>query len=245
MKMIVKKLLLGILAAGSLIAVVWCGTWCSAQKDVSLCENVCIEIHDSLLRQYVDTDELVNYMKREGIYPLGKNMDAVDCHVIEESLHKHDMVRNVECYKSSLGELCIGITQRVPVLYVLSNEGCYYVDSDRRIMPVRKQIKEDVPVFKGAVSKRAACEEYYDFVEWLSDDSYWRERVNTIYVSNPKHIVLYQKEPEAKIILGSLDGYALKMAKLRKLYTKGAVLVDSIGYSEYDLRYNGQVVAKE
>lgn len=245
MKMNVKKILLWVLAVCSLVAVVWCGAWCSAQVDVSLCEEVQIVLHDSLCRQYVDADELEVYLKRADVYPLGKTMEAVDCHAIEQCLQGHDMLRKVECYKSPFGVVHIGVTQRVPVLYVVTNDGCYYVDSDRLVMPVRKQINVDVPVLKGAVSERAAREEYYDFVAWLDDDSYWGARVKSVHVSHPKHVVLHQEAPDAKIIIGALEGYEKKLAKLRKVYTKGAMLIDSIGYSAYDLRFEGQVVGKK
>lgn len=245
MKRIVQNVLLASLAVICLVAVVWAGAWCSAQKDVSPCAEVCLVVHDSLDRQYVDADELVRYLKREGHYPQGQNMDAIDCQAIEDCLQKHEMVRKVECYKSPFGKVCLGVTQRVPVMYVVANDGCYYVDTDRRVMPVRRQIAVDVPVFRGAVSPRAAKEEYYDFVMWLDENPYWGERVREVHVSNPKYLVLSQKEQNEKIILGALDEYEMKLTKLRKVYSKGAALVDSMGYRAYDLRFDGQVVARK
>jgi hypothetical protein len=56
---------------------------------------------------------------------------------------------------------------------------------------------------------------------------------------------LKQEGIDAKIILGSLDGYVEKLSKLQKLYTKG---FDKIGYpecKEYDLRFEGQVVSRK
>lgn len=245
MKRIVRNVLLAVVVVCCLSAVVWGGAWCSAQKDDSSCSDVCIVVQDSLQRAYVDADELMIHLKQKGLYPLGKSMDVVDCHAIEACLQGHDMVREVECYKSPFGKVYIDVSQRVPVMYVVANDGCYYVDSDRLIMPARKQIAAEVPVFRGAVSQRAATEEYYDFVTWLSNHTYWSKRVGEIYVSHPKHLVLSQKKQREKIILGALDGYEQKLAKLRKIYTKGTVLVDSVGYQVYDLRFDGQVVAKK
>ena len=54
-----------------------------------------------------------------------------------------------------------------------------------------------------------------------------------------------QKEQNEKIILGALDEYEMKLTKLRKVYSKGAALVDSMGYRAYDLRFDGQVVARK
>jgi hypothetical protein len=45
--------------------------------------------------------------------------------------------------------------------------------------------------------------------------------------------------------LGSLDGYADKLARLRKLYTHGLEEIEHPEYREYDLRFDGQVVGRE
>jgi cell division protein FtsQ len=138
----------------------------------------------------------------------------------------------------------VDVEQREPMLYVVSNDGSYYVDSDRKPMPLRRQIAAELPTLKGAVSQRAATEEYYDFVMWLMANRYWFERVGDIHVKTPKHIVLTQKEQKGKIILGDLEGYEEKLVRLRKLYGKAEVVIDSVGYREYDLRFDGQVVAR-
>ena len=241
----VKKNLIAITAVICCIVVGGSGVWCSAVCKSSPCTQVCIVVKDSVKRQFVDAFELEYYLKRHACYPQGDSMRIVDCHAIEQCLLKHEMVREAECYKSPFGKVYIDVSQRVPVMYVVANDGCYYVDSDRLIMPARKQIAAEVPVFRGAVSQRAATEEYYDFVTWLSNHTYWSKRVGEIYVSHPKHLVLSQKKQREKIILGALDGYEQKLAKLRKIYTKGTVLVDSVGYQVYDLRFDGQVVAKK
>ena len=184
MKRMVKKIVLLSVAILCCVAVVWGGAWCSAQRDSSPCAEVQIVVKDSLERQFVDADELASYLRRHRLYPLGLSMESVDCHAIECCLQGHEMVRKVECYKSSFGTVCVDVTQRVPVLSVVANDGSYYVDSDRRVMPVRKQIDVDVTVFRGVVGPRAATEEYYDFVLWLRDNHYlcsYGERFNQPY----------------------------------------------------------------
>jgi cell division protein FtsQ len=245
MKRIVKKIVLLSVAILCCGAVVLGGAWCSAQRDSSPCTEVHIVVQDSMERQWVDANELENYLRRHHVYPSGLTMEQIDCHAIEQCLLGHEMVREVECYKSPFGHVCVDVTQRIPMLSVVTNDGCYYVDSDRRVMPVRKQIDVDVPVFRGAVSQRAATEEYFDFVSWLCDNRYWKSRIHDIHVSNPKSLVLKQEGHDAKILLGALDGYADKLNKLQKLYTKG---FDEIGYPEcreYDLRFEGQVISRK
>ena len=245
MKEMVKKVLLLTAATICCTAVIVGGAWCSVRCNSSLCTHVNIIVEDSVKRQFVDSEELNGYLKIKGMHPQGDSMDLVDCHTIEQCLLKHNMVRTVECYKSPFGKINISVTQRTPTLGVVSNNGCYYVDSDRQIMPIRGEMSTQLPIFKGAVSERAAQEEYFDFVKWLTADSYWSKRITTIHVHNAKHLVLNQENLEAKIILGELIGYEEKLDKLRHLYTKG---LDKIGYPEYheyDLRFAGQIVGRK
>ena len=239
-----KKVLLTVVTTVCCAAVLAGGIWCSRQVDASLCTQVDIVVEDSVSRQYVDAMELEGYLKARGCYALTKAMSEVDCHMIEQALLKHEMIRTASCYKTPFGAVRIRVTQRVPVLCVKTAEGNYLVDADRRVMPYRSGMKLDVPVFTGAISKCAATEEYYDFVLWLQDNSYWGERIRDVYVRNPKLVVLSQKDYSAKIVLGKLDGYEDKLARLRSLYKKG---FDVLGYPEcreLDLRYAGQVVRR-
>lgn len=244
MKKNVKTMLLILAVIICCGSVLWGGVWCSTQGYSSACTKVQIVVRDSLERQFVDVDELESYLRYHGFYLKGKTMHEVDCHAIEQCLLGHDMVRSVSCYKSPFGVLHIAVAQRIPILSVVTNDGCYYVDTDRAIMPVRNQIDVDVPVLKGVVSQRAAKEEYFDFVVWLSNDHYWSKRIKNVYVKNPKHIVLTQFDSSSKILLGELEGYEQKLQRLRTLYTKGFKEIGYPDYSEYDLRYAGQVVGR-
>lgn len=245
MKSMVKKILLAVVVVVCCGAVLVGGAWCSAQKDGSLCTAIQIVVKDSMERQFVQVDELEGYLKRHRVCVQGLVMEQVDCHAVEQCLLSHDMVRSAECYKSPFGVVRVEVTQRVPVLCVMTADGCYYVDSDRRVMPARKSVDVDLPVFRGAVSERAAREEYYDFVEWLQSNHYWRELISDVYVQQPKHLLLSQRGQKSKIVLGALDGYADKLSRLRTLFTHGLDEIEHPEYREYDLRFDGQVVGRK
>lgn len=241
----VKKILILIAAVVCCVAVVVGGVWCSAQCGSSLCDEVYLVVEDSTKHQFVDAEELIYFLDSKDCYPLGDSMRLVDCHAIEVCLEEHEMVRSAECYKSPFGKVHISLQQREPVLAVVNNDGCYYVDTDRKVMPMRGEIDEAVIVVRGAVSKRAATEEYFDFVEWLSENNYWSGRIRTIHVQTPKYVVLTQEGIRAKIILGELVGYEKKLGNLRNLYTKGLDKMGYPDYREYDLRYAKQVVGRK
>lgn len=239
-----KKML--VLACAILLSIgTWVvGAWASKQPTDAVCQRLEILLCDSAQHQFVSVDELQRALQRRALLPVGKRWDEVSCQEIEQCLLQHDMIRTAECYKTSTGDVCVRLTQRVPMLYVTTAEGSYYVDTDRRVMPVRSSIEVSVPIFKGNVSQRAATEEYFDFVCWLQDDSYWSQRITQVHVRNPKQHVLKQRHVEGDILLGDLQGYEQKMERLRKLYVKGFDKIGYKSYKEYDLRYQGQVVGR-
>lgn len=239
-----KKML--VLACAILLSIgTWVvGAWASKQPTDAVCQRLEILLCDSAQHQFVSVDELQRTLQRRALLPMGKRWDEVSCQEIEQCLLQHDMIRTAECYKTSTGDVCVRLTQRVPILYVTTAEGSYYVDTDRRVMPVRSSIEVSVPIFKGNVSQRAATEEYFDFVCWLQDDSYWSQRITQVHVRNPKQHVLKQRHVEGDILLGDLQGYEQKMERLRKLYVKGFDKIGYKSYKEYDLRYQGQVVGR-
>lgn len=219
--------------------------WASHRPDPSPCAWFRVEITDSLDRRFVESDELRRLIAREGLLPEGQPMDEISCQAIEDCLLKHDMVRTAECFKTYQGGVRVRVTQRVPALYVMSSEGAYYVDKDRQIMPVRRTIEVDVPTFKGAVGKRAATEEYFDFAKWISSDRYWHSRIQHVQVVHPKYLVLHQEDGMGKIILGDLSQYEQKLDKLQKVYIKEADYMNDKNYREFDLRYKGQVIGRK
>ena len=240
----IKTIIASVSAVVIVTALFTVAVWASHQPTQEVCSGLKVEITDSLNRRFVEIGELRQLLYREGLLPDGKQMADVSCQAIEDCLLSHEMIRTAECYKTTRGVVRVKITQRVPAMYVVSNEGSYYVDIDRKIMPVRKAIDVDVPVFKGVVGKRAATEEYYDFARWLSENKYWNSRIQCVQVYNPKHLVLAQKDNSSKIILGDLCEYVEKMGKLQKLYTKGFDQIGYKNYREYDLRYSGQVIGR-
>ena len=241
----IKTILTTVIASLVVVAIVATALWASHVPDDTKCQQMKIVICDSADYQFVTQSELVRTLKRSNLFPLGSQMEHVSCHEIEQALLQHDMIRTAECCKMCNGIVRIKLTQRVPMLCVQTAEGTYYVDTDRKVMPVREHVKVQVPIFKGAVSKRSATEEYFDFAQWLINSKYWRDRIAYIHVKTPKDIVLHQREVAGNILLGNMADYEQKMNRLRKLYVDGFDEIGYTAYREFDLRYEGQVVGRK
>ena len=207
------------------------------------CQKVVITIKDEGKRSYVKPAELQQYVVANCGELVGDAVDEIPLAQIEQSLRNHPMLRRAEAWCSPEGVLHLNVEQREPVLRVMGAEN-YYVDSDRKRMPVRTTTAAYVPVVTGRVPLRFAAGELFDFVRWIEDDSYWRAQIEQINVVSPKRIELVPRVGSGIVILGTLDNYPAKLRKLKKLYQDGFSTFGWIDYSEIDLRFRNQVVCR-
>jgi len=225
--------------------VIGAAIWTNKRANLHVCDALKICITDFGRRQYVTEEELVKLLKREGLYPIGKTAAAVEVQRIEDAICAHPMVRRAQCYMLPSGTVCVRLSQRIPILRVVTGDASYFVDSERTKMPVRESVTTPVMVITGHVGERMACNELADLVLWLNHNRYWSDKIQSIHVVNPKMVYLIQRPDGTHLILGEINGYRHKMAKLRTLYDKGFEEIGWQTYRELDLRFNGQVVGRK
>lgn len=209
-----------------------------------VCSKIIIIIKDSTERQYVSIGELQQQLHQAGLWKIGEPLSKISCHEIEQHLLTHPMLRRAECYERANGEVKIVVAQRKPVVLIKGDE-VYYLDTERKVMPVRASVNTPVVVVSGRIGKQQAEGEIYDFVVWLQNNRFWREKIHNIRVITPKMIEAIDEEHKYTIILGSLNGAERRLKDLQKLYEEG---FDKIGYPEYkqiDLQYKGQIIGRK
>ena len=243
--MINKQIIINCLVVAVLaIAVVGIGVTASRRAADPVCTSITITVKDSTLRQYVSEDELRRQLHQSGLWQVGQPMSAISCQQIEQNLLTNPMLRQAECYKLAKGEVQISVRQRQPMMRIAGDEH-YYIDTERKVMPIRASVNTPVVVVNGRIGKQQALGEMYDFVIWLNDNSFWSEKIHTIHVVNPRMVELIDDSHNYTIVLGSLAGAPKRLDALEKLYRKG---FEHIGYPQYrqiDLQYAGQIVGRK
>lgn len=226
------------------IVVIGAGVTASRRAADPVCAKISVIIKDSTDRQYVSVGELREQLHQAGLWQIGQPLSKISCQQIEHHLLTHPMLREAECYKLAKGELRILVRQRQPMMLIQADEH-YYLDTDRKIMPIRASVSTPVVVVKGRIGKQQAQGEMYDFVEWLSDNRYWRQKIHTIRVINPKMIELLDDSHNYTIVLGALPGAEKRLDALEKLYEKGFARIGYPEYKQIDLQYSGQIVGRK
>ena len=157
-------------------------------------------------------------------------------------MKKQPRIKNVECYKTPSGAVCIEITQREPILRVMNNGQGYYIDREGEIMPVSPSFTTYVPVATGAVDETLAKGALYDFALFLRKNAFWNAQIEQIYVDYNEDIELIPRVGNHVILLGKLDNYEFKLNKLLSLYKNGFSRTGWNCYRQINLKYDDQVV---
>ena len=88
-----------------------------------VCNDMELVIKDTVYAGFITKKEVADILEKKGIYPVGKPMDRIRSKTLERELAKHPLIDEVECYKTPSGKLCVEVSQRIPILRVMSANG--------------------------------------------------------------------------------------------------------------------------
>lgn len=214
----------------------------SYKSDTQICNRLDVSIKDSSQLQFITEKEIAVLLERENMNPIGMRMETIHTDKIEKLLKKQPRIKNAQCYKTPSGTLKIGITQREPILRVISAKRSYYIDREGEIMPVSSLYTAYVPVATGAITETFAKGELYDFALFLRRNEFWNAQIEQIDVNNKGDVELIPRVGNQIILLGKLDNYEYKLNKLISLYKNGFSRTGWNCYTKIDLKYDNQVV---
>ena len=208
-----------------------------------VCENFSVLVKDSIDKQFIQTKDIEQLLKKEKLHPIGKRIADINTMEMEEAISANKMVKSVQVFTTRNGSIVASIYQRNPVLRVISHrEGSFYIDSERERMPISQNYTVYLPLATGYITEEFAKTELYDFVMFVSNSSRWDAWIEQIVVDQYQKVQIVPRAGDFKVTLGSLDDYEEKLLKLKLFIDKGLGTVGWNRYSEVNLEYNNQVV---
>ena len=216
----------------------------SGRNEEVVCHNLEIFLDQSSGKQLITEKEVSFLLEEKGLNPIGKTAKHIQTEVIENELRKNPMIKTAECFKTPSGTVNIKIQQRVPKFRVVGLRS-YYIDNDRKPMPISPNYAAYVPVVSGTVTFSMACGPLFDFVTFIEENPFWNAQIEQIFVRDDQKIELVQRVGEAIVLLGTLDNYQKKLEKLKKLYDNGFKVIGWNKYKVIDLQYKDQVVCNK
>lgn len=208
-----------------------------------ICEGIELVIKDSVNAGFVTQKEISAILKKKELDPNGKPLSEVRAEKIEENLAQHPLIDKVECYKTPGGKLRVEVTQRIPILRVMSaSGGNYYIDNKGNAMPPETGCVAHLAIATGNVEKTFAVNELYKFAVFLQRNKFWNAQIEQINVLPNKEIELVPRVGDHIIFLGRLEQYEEKLDRLKEFYRKGLNKVGWDKYERINVEYGNQVI---
>lgn len=208
-----------------------------------ICQNFKIEVKDSLHTRFIDSKTIKKQLNSKRLDPEGKRIKTINTLDIEEAICTNELVKSAHVFIAQNGDVIAEIYQRNPVLRVISHtQASYYIDSHRERMPVSSNFSVYVPVATGNISEEFAKGPLYDFAVFLAENPQWDAWVEQIVVNQSEHVEIVPRVGDFKVIIGSIDDIADKLAKLTVFIDKGLNVVGWNRYSVINLKFDNQVV---
>lgn len=199
--------------------------------------------NNSAEEQFVDTEDIIKYVKEKGLDPTGKQLKDINTNAIEEAILTNQLIKKADVFVTNSGAIKASIEERKPVLRVISNAGeNYYVDDDGNKMPLSRRFTAYLPVATGSIKESFAKSDLYKFALFLHGDKFWNAQIEQIVVLPNQDIKLIPRVGDHQIILGDLNGYKERLDKLMTFYQNGLNETGWNKYSVINLKFDKQVV---
>jgi cell division protein FtsQ len=175
---------------------------------------------------------------------VGKTMSEINLQAIEDSLQAHPILASADCYMTIDGNLCIHLTQRTPIVHVMTATENYFVATDRGLVPAWSTIRDTVLEVRGLLTHEQSCGEVADFAEWLAQDTVWRDQVDYLWLPEPHRYTLLLVGDTTQVLLGDLREYPKQLRRLQRFREQSDEKVRNIAYRQLDLRFDDQVIGR-
>ena len=214
------------------------------RKPASLvCRDMELVIKDTVYAGFITKKEVARILEKKGISPIGKELERIRTKTLEEALSSHPLIDQVECYKTPGGKIGIELTQRIPILRVMSTKGeNYYLDNKGTVMPPDAKCIAHLAVVTGNVEKSYAMRYLYKFGVFLQNNEFWNAQIEQIHVVSDKNVELVPRVGDHIIQLGSLNGFERKLKRVKMFYEKGLNQVGWNKYSHINVEFDNQII---
>ena len=212
------------------------------RSETTTCQGLELVINDSIDYGFISKDEILKLLNAKKLSPIGKEMRDVNTRVIEDELKLHPLIENVECFRTPSNRIGIEVTQRLPILRIMSDNGDnYFIDEKGEIMPLSNS-SANVIIATGNIDRTYASKELYEFGRFLQKSDLWQAQIQQINVTASKELELVPRVGDHIIFLGKPGNYKNKFEKLETFYKKALNQIGWNKYSHISLEFDNQII---
>lgn len=212
------------------------------RSEMVTCNGMELVINDSIDYGFITKNQVIKLLNTQGISPIGKEMGTINTREIEDKLQEHPLVENAECYRTPSNKIGIEITQRLPILRIMSDNGDdYFLDEKGEIMPLANNAA-NVAIVTGPINRTFATKELYELGLFLKDNEFWQAQVQQINVTSTYELEIIPRVGDHVIFLGKPGNYESKLEKLEIFYRKALNQIGWNKYSRISLEFDNQII---
>lgn len=227
--------------------------------------NVTVTILNTDENSFIDEQDVKEFFHARRDSILNTQLGSIQVNDLEKALNSHPAIENAEVAVDINGDVTMNVTQRTPVVRVLTSSGeSYYIDTQSKLMPLSDAYTARVLIATGAInepyarryavpvndmiknealSKVSVLDDIYTLSSYIASDSVLTSLIHQINVTNEDEIELYPSIGDHKIIFGEVKDIKEKFEKLKLFYTEGLNKTDGWNkYATINIKYKNQVV---
>lgn len=239
----------------------------SSKQDEVQCKDVIINMEYEDENIFISVNHISRCIQLQFGELRGMKLEALPMHRIELALNEMPEVFQSEVYSTPDGYLFIRAKQRRPIARVINYKGeGFYFDSRGKMMPLSHEYIARLPVFTGDIPysyegyfykdlsltsdtalypiQSSLLPSMYRMALMIDRDDFWKHLTEQISIENG-NFYLVPKLGNQVINFGDGNHLASKLHNMELFYQRGIGKVGWDKYSAFDLRFEGQVIAKK
>ena len=216
----------------------------SGEQKKVICRDVLVKIDYDKGNFFVEKEDILSIIKKKRIALTGKPIGDIDFQLLEKVIYLNSYVKEAQVYSAISGELVIDISQKQPVLRILSNYGGdFYLDEEGKKLPLSRSYSARVLVANGFIS-RGMLKDLFLLATFVNKNKFWKSQIQQIYVDWSGKIRLIPRVGKHIILFGDFSDMEEKFSKLMTFYKFGLNTIGWDKYSSINLEYSNEVVCK-
>lgn len=224
------------------------------KKDAKKCSGVDINIRGVSNNFFVDKNDILNtIISIADGKPVGKSVGSFNLGEIEAILQKNTWVKNAQLFFDNNERLQVNVLEREPVARVFTTSGAtFYLDSSVAMLPLSEKFSARLPVFTNfPTDKKVLLKADSNLLRGIltismaiQQDSFDMAMIDQIDITPQRTFEMIPKFGNTIIVFGDAMNASEKLSKLRMFYREVVVKAGWNKYSEINVQYKNQVVAK-
>ena len=224
------------------------------KKDARKCTGVEVNIKGVNNNFFVDKNDILETITAicDG-RPVGKTVGSFNLGAIEKALQENIWVKGAQLFFDNNEKLQVNVLEREPVARVFTTNGAtFYIDSSLAMLPLSEKFSARLPVFTNFPSDERVLlnadsnllKDILTVSMAIQQDTFNMAMIDQVDITPQRNFEMMPKFGNTIIAFGDGKNALEKFSKLRLFYKQVMAKAGWNKYSEINVQYSNQVVAK-